>query len=109
MKLHRVLLGTVLLAALALPARAGVHCSLEPVADLPSQWRGFLLDQRLVRNVALKPGPAVPENPVRKRYEEERDRLLKQGKDRKLTADEAADLGAIHLRLGDLDKSAEVL
>ena len=28
------------------PCRAGLYYSGETIADLPSQWRGYLLDQR---------------------------------------------------------------
>ena len=35
--------------------RAGLCYSGEKHAELPSQWRGFLLDQRLKRGVAVRP------------------------------------------------------
>ena len=33
--------------------RAGLHYSGEEINPLPSQWRGFLLDQRLLRGLAF--------------------------------------------------------
>ena len=60
-----------LLALLALlvpaTARAGLYYSGEPVAELPSQWRGFLLDQRALRMIAVPPKGAVPASPMRQR------------------------------------------
>jgi hypothetical protein len=99
-----VLLG--LLAVPAVPGRAwaGLHYSGETFAELPSQWRGFLLDQRTLRGVAVKPA-----GPARARYEEEAAKLAKAAGTRKLTADEAADLGALYVRLGDLARALEVL
>ena len=46
--------GLPLLAVLflpTLPARAGLYYSGEEIAPLPSQWRGFLLDQRILRSL----------------------------------------------------------
>src|SRR4051794_26375355 len=91
------------------PAWAGLHYSAETYAELPSRWRGFLLDQRSLRQIAVKPTPAQPAGPLRLRYEQEAARLAKLAAQRTLTADEAADLGALHLRLGDTSKAVEVL
>jgi hypothetical protein len=100
----------VLLVVTATPTvRAGLHYSGETFAELPSQWRGFLLDQRLLRGIAVKPTPANPASPARLRYEEAAAKLAKLAKDRKLTTDEAADLGALYIRLGDLGHAIEVL
>jgi tetratricopeptide (TPR) repeat protein len=101
---------SVLLALLAFApaARAGLYYSGESVAELPSQWRGFLLDQRTLRNIALKPAAGAKANPTRSRYEEEAARLEKKGR-AALTADEAADLGALYVRLGDPGRAVEVL
>src|ERR1051325_2956271 len=90
-------------------ARAGLYYSGETVAELPSQWRGFLLDQRLLRNIALKPTASTSASPARQRYEQESGKLLKVARERKLTADEAADLGALHVRLGELEPAINVL
>jgi tetratricopeptide (TPR) repeat protein len=101
-----VLLGWV---AVPLPARAGLYYSGETIAELPSQWRGFLLDQRTLRTIAVKPAGTTAATPARLRYEEAADKLVKLAKDRPLTADEAADLGALYVRLGEVGKAVEVL
>jgi hypothetical protein len=90
-------------------APAGLYYSGEPFAELPSQWRGFLLDYRALRNLAVRPAPGAPTPPARARYEEEAARLARLGRDRPLSADEAADLGAIYVRLGEITKALEVL
>ncbi len=89
--------------------RAGLYYSGETFAELPSQWRGFLLDQRSLRTLAVKSTPAVPAGPIRQRYEAEAVRLTKLAGQRPLTADEAADLGALYVRLGELGKAIDVL
>lgn len=91
------------------PAGAGLHYSDEAMADLPSQWRGFLLDHRGLRLIAIPGTENRPASPQRTRYEQEANRLEKLGQERKLTADESADLGAIRIRLGELDRAVEVL
>src|SRR5215475_6600467 len=97
------------LMALADPARAGLYYSGETIAELPSQWRGFLLDQRLLRNLAVKPTGSAKPSPGRTQYEGEAAKLEKLARERKLTADEAADLGAIYVRLGEVARAIEVL
>src|SRR5262249_51405106 len=94
---------------LSAPARAGLYYSGEPMAELPSQWRGFLLDQRALRNVAVQTSVTAQASPLRTRYQDDLARLTKASRERKLTADEWADLGALHVRLGDLVKAVEVL
>ena len=42
---------------LASRALGGLHYSGETYAELPAQWRGFLLDQRTLRNLAVQPMP----------------------------------------------------
>jgi hypothetical protein len=79
------------------------------MAELPSQWRGFLLDYRMLRLVAVKPAGTTTPLPIRVRYEQEAAKLSKAAKDRPLTADEAADLGALYVRLGEVGKALEVL
>jgi hypothetical protein len=88
--------------------RAGLYFSGENFADLPSQWRGFLVDQRTLRMIAVAPKDG-PVSPMRKEYLEAAARLENIAKERKLTADEQADLGAIHVRLGELTRAIEVL
>src|SRR5437667_12588982 len=82
-------------------ARAGLHYSGEQFAQLPSQWRGFLLDLRTLRSIAVKPAGAVPASPARQRYLRGAQELEKAVGNRKLTADELADLGAMYVRLGE--------
>src|SRR3954465_12005233 len=91
----------LLAACLAWPAsvRAGLYYSGEQMAELPSQWRGFLLDQRVLRNLAVKPAPGAPVSPARTRYLEAAAKLEKVRGTRPLTADELADLGALYVRL----------
>jgi hypothetical protein len=84
------------------PARAGLYYSGETYAELPAQWRGFLLDQRTLRNLAIKGTSQNPESPARTRYLEEAARLENK---RSLTADDTADLGAIYVRLGEAGKA----
>ena len=109
----RTPLAAALVAAILLafpPAvRAGLYYSGEEVAELPSQWRGFLIDQRMLRGLAVKPTDANPLSPARKRYEDEAIRLSKIAKDGNLGPDETADLGAIYVLLGDAANALEVL
>lgn len=105
----RFTLGVVVLAVFTIDARAGLYYSGESFAELPSQWRGFLLDQRLLRNIAIKPTDKQAASPARLRYEDARKSLEKTASERKLTADELADLGALHIRLGDVARAVDVL
>jgi hypothetical protein len=93
------------LLILAVPARAGLYYSGERIAELPSKWGGFLPDQRTLRTVA---NPRLA-NLLRSEYIAQRDRLTKLAAERALTADELADLGALHIRLGDAGRAVEVL
>jgi hypothetical protein len=101
----------VVLVLLTLPglSRAGLYYSGEALAELPSQWRGFLLDQRTLRSIAVSPTAGNPASPARQRYQEEADKLEKAARTRKLTADEIADLGALQVRLGQADKAVALL
>ena len=90
-------------------ARAGLHYSAEGPAELPSQWRGFLLDHRAVRLVGVPPAAGAPLHLLRQQYEAAAGKLEAAGKERALTADEAADLGALHVRLGRPAMAVEVL
>ena len=65
------LLTLILLAA---PAHAGLYYSGEVIADLPSQWRGFLPDHRTLRTLAA---PRTAPNSLRDGYAADRDRLVK--------------------------------
>jgi hypothetical protein len=90
-------------------AHAGLYYSGETIADLPSQWRGFLLDQRLLRNIAIKPTDKVPASAERLKYEAALKNLAKVAKERKVSADELADQGALLVRLGEVSQAVEVL
>src|SRR5579884_2944745 len=100
----------VVLALLALCASsyAGLYYSGETYADLPSQWRGFLLDQRTLRTIALRPAAGTPARPARARYEAAAAALEKRGR-AKLSADDLADLGALYVRLGEAPRALDVL
>src|SRR4051812_32884909 len=91
-----------LLAILLLPAvaRAGLHYSGETPAELPAQWRGFLLDHRAVRLAAASAAAGAPLHLLREQYEDAAAKLEEAAKKRALSADEAADLGALDVRLG---------
>ena len=102
----RRLLPLVLLLIAAAPARAGLYLSAEEYNDLPSRWRGFLLDQRALRQAAVRPTKQQPAGALRQRFERAAARLAKK---EKLDADEAADLGALYVRLGEPGKAVQVL
>jgi tetratricopeptide (TPR) repeat protein len=89
--------------------RAGLYYSGEVYAELPSQWGGFLLDQRILRNIAIKATDRTPANPAREKYQEAAALLEKHRTQRDLSADELADLGAIYLRLGEVERGLTVL
>src|SRR5947209_8069683 len=93
----------------ALPARAGVYYSGESVAELPSQWRGFLLDHRGLRGVGQKPDNGMPASRLRRHYEKIASGLEKSRRERVLSAGESADLGALYIRLGESARAVEVL
>src|SRR5690606_1034712 len=64
------------------------------------------LDQRALRMIAVEGRPGSASAVIREEYLEARRKLeAKAG----LTADEAADLGALHVRLGEPEKAVEVL
>src|SRR5437016_464113 len=97
---------TAFLAALVvafltpLSAPAGLYYSGENYAALPSQWRGYLLDQRALRNIAVKPMTGQDAAPGRIQYKKIADKLQSRfDQDGKLAADEWADLGALYVRL----------
>ena len=102
----RFFVALIAMSLSALPASAGLYYSGETFAELPSQWRGFMLDQRSLRQIAVPAGPMNPASPLRMRYLEERKKLEAK---MSLTGDEIADLGAILVRLGDVDRAVEVL
>jgi hypothetical protein len=92
------------------PTFAGLHFSGEVVNKLPSRWRGFLPDHRALRQLAVTPVAGLPVNtPLKDIYTDARFRLESAAKARTLTADEAADLGAVLVRLGQPEKAVNVL
>jgi hypothetical protein len=99
----------ILLVAWTGPVRAGLYYSGEVMAELPSQWRGFLLDQRTLRNIAVKGDARTPASPARQQYQEAAAKLEKLARQRRLTADEVADLGALYVRLGEVPRAVELL
>lgn len=102
----RCLVAVLAVVSLAPGVRAGLYFSGESFAELPSQWRGFLVDQRALRMVAV---PNAPGNPLRKEYVDAAGKLEKLRKERGLTADEIADLGAVYIRLGEVGKAIDLL
>src|SRR5438094_1406971 len=109
MKHSRIITSALLVLILTSTSRAGLYYSGEVYAELPSQWRGFLLDQRTLRNIGVKPVGGRVANPARKRYEGAAAKFEKISRERKLTADEAADLGAVYVRLGEPGKAVDIL
>jgi hypothetical protein len=99
---------SILLALTGL-ARAGLYYSGEQLAELPSRWRGFLVDQRTLRLIAVPAQAGSPASPARLHYQEEAARLEKRARAGKLSADELADLGAIYVRLGEAEKAVALL
>src|SRR5262245_57622579 len=100
------LLGCLILGT---DASAGLYYSGETVAELPSQWRGFLLDQRTLRTISIKPAAGQATGPARQHYLNEVDKLQTKAKKQPLSADELADLGALYVRLGDAARAVELL
>jgi hypothetical protein len=91
-------------------AHAGLYYSGESYAALPSQWRGFLLDQRALRNLAVSPMLGQDASPLRVKYQKDAEKLQHRlDQDSKLPPDEWADLGALHVRLGEPAKAVAVL
>jgi hypothetical protein len=102
---------TVLLALLlATPAFGGVHLSTDETNPLPAQWRGFLLDLRAVRTAGNpNAGGFRTATPLRDTYLNAALKLEAKAKLAALSADDAADLGALYLRLGQPEKAVAVL
>src|SRR5258708_25838922 len=107
----RFALPLILVAVLLPPpyAQAGLYCSGESYAALPSQWRGFLLDQRALRNIAVRPMPGQDPSPLRVKYQQDAQKLQQQlDQEKKLPTDSWADLVALYVRLGEPAKPVEV-
>src|SRR5262245_42108400 len=75
----RIIASAILLLAVASTSHAGLYYSGEKFSSLPAQWRGFLMDHRLLRNIGLKPKIESEENPLRARYRQEMEALKKRG------------------------------
>src|SRR5262249_33672054 len=103
--MRRPLLPLFFLLAFAAPLRAGLYYSGEKYADFPVQWRGYLLDQKLLRQIAIPESSGIPASPQRLQYDRDARRLETKAS----TADDAADLGALYLRLGKIDQAVDVL
>src|SRR5205085_8929278 len=100
----------LLLLLLSVPAaRAGLHYSGEEINPLPAQWRGFLLDQRLLRGLAFTVTAKTPATALRIQYDKHLAELEKAAKSKPLSADELADLGALHVRLGNPARAVSLL
>lgn len=87
------------------PARAGLHYSGESFAELPSKWSGFLVDHRSLRAAGVEKPKDAPQTPLRETYS----KALRKLKPIAKTADELADVGALHLRLNQTDAALDVL
>lgn len=98
------------LAVLTVPAlaRAGLHYSGEQFAELPSRPAGFLTDHRALRAAGSERPDGLP-SPLRDDYLAAAARLEALARARALTAVEAADLGAVHVRLGKPGRALNVL
>jgi len=107
--IRRCLLAVAITAVSPVAARAGLYYSGETYAELPSQWRGFLLDHRMLFTIGIAPGPKNPIGPARKGYQDEAGKLEEKARTGKLSAGELADLGAIYARLGESAKAVSLL
>lgn len=87
----------------------GVYYSQESFNELPSQWRGLLMDQRQLRQLAVEPKPKQTSTEFRKKYLQDSSRLDKLSKERKLQPEEFADLGALLIRLNQSPQALETL
>ncbi|MFQ3650120.1 MAG: DUF3299 domain-containing protein [Gemmataceae bacterium] len=97
--MSRWLLGLLFFPSLL---QAGLHYSGETFAPLPAHPAGFLRDHRTLLQIRRIKSPSA----LRIRYLAEAQRLRKKGR---LSADEAADLGALHLRMGEVAEALAVL
>src|SRR5437764_7672766 len=103
----RALIVLIAVPLLAPAARAGLHYSGESFRELPARWQGFLPDHRALRAAAA---PQVAANlPLRDAYADAASKLEATRRSRALSADEAADLGALYVRLGKPEKALDVL
>ena len=87
--------------------QAGLHYSGESFAELPSKWSGFLVDHRSLRTAGIERPQDAPQSPLREQYLAAAAKL--DAKRQALSADELADLGALNIRLGKVERAIEVL
>ena len=87
---------------------AGLYYSGETFAELPSRWRGFTTDHRLLRAAGIEP-TAAERSTLRADYLAAVARLEQRERTQPLTADETADLGALEIRLGRFERAVERL
>src|SRR5262249_44289107 len=66
--MSRRILSLFILVLAAAPARAGLHSSGETPAELPSQWRGLLMDHRALRLIGVTPAAGAPIHLLREQY-----------------------------------------
>lgn len=97
-----VLLGLLL----GVPVQAGVYYSGETPGELPSQWRGFLVEHRALRLASATPAPGLPASPLREQYQEQAKKLHALPT---RTVEQTADLAALYLRLGQPAKAIDLL
>ena len=105
----RAITAAIAVFLFAAAARAGLYYSGEEYAALPAQWRGFLLDHRSLRGIAIKPKVETEASVMRQRYRQEADKLQARSAKEKLAANDLADLGALYVRLGDVERALEIL
>lgn len=86
----------------------GIYLKSETWNEMPSQWKGWLLDHRQFLR-CQNPVPGVKPTEMRVRYE----RLVKELRDKQkakaLTPDEMAELGGLLLRLGKPEEALGLL
>jgi len=104
------LLAVLLLSfALAAPASAALSESGETFAALPARWTGFLTEHRLLRLIAVANTAEGSSGLLREQYLDSVARSLEARTKAPLDARRTADLGGLHIRLGDYPKAIEVL
>jgi len=100
-----------LLSALLLqaPLHAGLYDSGIKWAPLPAQPRGYLIDQRALRMLAVPRRLDAPRSLLQESQENRLTQFAQLAKQRALSADELADYGALLIRFGKLESAVEVL
>lgn len=91
------------------PLSAGLYYSQEKLAELPAQWRGFLVDLRNVRSIASAGSATTAPTAWRQEYLAAETIFKQKQAQGELTADEVADFGAVLLRLGKVEAAVAIL